>query len=1155
MLRIYYGRENVDKDRFLFDGVREALKALGQEAGREPGPSGGGPLPGPAAPPAGGLPAERVMLLVPDQYTLQAERDVFTWLQTEGMMDLEVLSPNRLAVRVLEETGGSRRPRIDRYGRHILLTKLLGEAAEQLTGFRGLESSHSFIDMTNDLISQLKQYGVTPEQLREITEAAEDGSLLKRKLTDLCLVYSRYQEAIQGHYLDTEDVAELFLTGIGRSRQIRETLFWVSGFDSFPPQMMEAMEKLLVHSCGLNLVLTAAPGREAEGEETLFALPERVLGQFAEMADRNGIARELRRIPDSYRIEAGREPRQKDAAILYLERAFYKSGGEAFPGPAPAVELCRAANFYAEAETVAARILELVREEGFRYRDVAVVCNDMEGRAAALKRVFQEYGIPVFLDRKRRLLHNPAVVYLSALFQIMEQGWQYEDVFRLVRTGFSPVSVPDSDLLENYVVQYRIKGNRWKKPFVYGAAEKGEEGMALLNRLRQTLAEPLEAFEKAFRRGKSVREKTRILYEYLRDEARLPEQLQEAIGRLEEEGEHETAEETAQVWASFVLLLDQMVELMGEEPIGVKEYGRLLQAGLEALEIGVLPPTADQVTVGTLQRSRTGPCKAVFLTGVNDGVLPAGPSGDDLLSEDEKNSLLERGIELCKSDGVRAMEETLAIYKILSKPSRYLWAGYSAADRDGKELRPSLLFERLRSLFPEVPVKKDVLNREEEQSLVASRNSTLRHLAAALRKAADGREPLSPLWKSVCNWYRETSGESLEMVERGLFFTVRQGELDKQLAERLYKKEEDRPLTVSPSQLERFSRCPFSHLVAYGLRPEERRIFQVTGRETGDVYHECLMRLSQRLTRPGQPLNGEGSPWMSLTREACRRQVAEILAEVAAEYKEGMLLSGGEERYRALRMEAVCGDAAWHMVRHVQQGAIKEVFFEKPFGAGRAGSFPPLEVKAAGEPVRIAGRIDRVDILDGDYVKIIDYKSGSEKFDLREVEGGWRLQLMLYLEAALRGLREARPAGVFYFGIAELMVDASACTPEDMQSRLGKELGKAFRLDGTLLDDPKLIQSIGGDFTGYSDILPVQRSASGAFSGNSPGRLLKEEDFEALRKGVNRTVDGLCRSLTEGCIDVRPKKTGELTACTYCQYKSICSFDLSFDGCTYDVVK
>ena len=1123
MLRIYYGREDIDKEKAMFDMIGQSLAELG---------SPGNP--------------SQILLLVPDQYTLQMERNAIAHLKVKGLMDLEVLSFSRLAGRVLNETGGSRRVPIDKHGRHMLLTKILNDEKENLSVFRGMDKSQSFISLANNLISEMKQHNSTPEDIRAALEELGDAGLLKRKLNDIALIFEGYEAHIRDKYIDTEDHLNFFISKIGKSAMVGNTEFWISGFDSFTPKSIKIIEELTLYSTGVNLVITSDNRPEDQG---LFRL---TMDMIRRLEDAVGSG-----WTEKHRLEG--PPSRRPSAIGHLEKNIFAYPYQSFSEGDGSLSFCRAANFYSEAETAAAFICKLVRDEGMRFRDIAVICNDMDERGAIIKRVFDEYGISYFMDQKRHALHNPAAVFVTALLDVIQSAWAYEDVFRLVKTGFSPLEAGDAEDLENYAIRYRIKGNRWKKDFRYGVKEYGEEEFKKLNESRDLLAEFISDYEESIKSAVTVREKTGVLLRFLKGTASLEQQLEDLCLELEDNSEFEAAMEVQQIWESLLDLLDQLIELVGDEAMSHEDYAAMLKTGFESIELGLIPTTIDQVVIGTMQRTRMGNIKALIVLGANDGILPADGLDAGLLNRDEKALLLGKDIQICKDDDYRSMEERLAIYKQLSRPEKYLHFSFSASDMEGKEIRPSIIFDKMKKLFPDIDIKKDIRNIEDPMALVDRPGSSLKHLAEALRKAESGEAELDPVWKAAYNWYSKKDDRDFSLLIRGLDFTNKVENLEDSLVSKIFGRQDSSTLRISPSRLEKFSRCPFAHFVHYGLVPQEKRLFEVAGREAGDVYHRCLMMLAESLTIKGMPLTCEDSPWMKLTEDECKARVAALMEEIASEYKEGMLSSGEEEKYRTDRMRGVCERAAWALVEHVRQGQINEVYFEEAFGSGGDKLFPPISITAGSREFFIEGKIDRVDVLPGDYVKIIDYKSGKERFDLKEALGGWRLQLMLYLKAVTDGMkalnREVKPAGVFYFEIADPMINAEEYEEDELKEKLSAEIRKQFKLDGVVLGSPAVIDNIAGEFSNFSDILPIRKNKDGIVSGTSEGRILTEDEFRDFQESMDGVITELCSSLAAGLTAIRPKKNKDQTACKYCDYKSICNFELSFDGCSYDVIK
>ncbi len=1101
MLHIYYGRENKNKDKFLFDSIKG-----------------------------------KTLLLVPDQFTLQAERDAFFYLGAKGLMDLEVVSVSRLGLKVLAETGGGKRPLIDKYGRHMLLTKILSENRDTLGIYRGQEKKQSFIEMINNFISELKQYGVDPAELEQIAEELDDQTFLKKKLQDVALIFRNYEEQLRGKYLDTEDYIDQYAEKICESEMVRNAQIWIYGFDSFTPKNLDVLRQLIKSAPQVHLIMTSSrEGRDCE----IFSLTQNLIRRFGEIAGEEKIAWEVEEIPDHYCFT------DKKEAISGLERELYAIPADPV-SDTEGITLVRAANFYSEAESAAEKVRCLVRDQGMAYRDLILICNDMEGRGAIIKRVFDQYGIDLFLDTKQNILHSPVSVFLLSLLEICGRGYGTESVFRLLKTGLTDLRWEIVEELENYARKYRIKGNRWKEPFSRGKSEYGEEELQRMEDGRQAFVSQIEPFREGFQKAGTVKEKVFVLYQNLTENFHIPQKLERMIAEQEEQGLLSAAAETAQVWGIVMDVLDQFVEIVGEETILAESFSDILRAGLESVEVGLLPPSADGLILGTMQRTRSSRVKGMLVLGANEGVLPASAAMDSILSEDEKRFLAEKKIEICKVDEVRIQEEKLAIYKNLSRPSECLWVSYSVSDGEGRELKPSQIFRKLEEIFPGLPVRQDIISSGKVWELIQARDAAREHLTAALRERMDGGT-LDPIWKETIHWYKENGG--LGNLRDGLFFTNRQEALSKKITEELYKREPIKELPVSPSRLERYSRCPFSHLIDYGLRPEEQRVFEIGGRELGDLYHTCLMEISSWLTEDSVPVNAPQSRWMTVSREECEQKVREILQKEAQQYREGLFSSGKEETYRTRRAAEICGEISWILIGHVRQGKIRSIAFEQEFGRER--EIPPIKVKTKQGEVLIEGKIDRVDLLQDGRVKIIDYKTGTEKFDLNEVKKGFRLQLMLYLRAAQSETR--RPAGVFYFLIREPSVSAEGIPVEQMEEKVELAVKRGCKMDGVMIDDPQVIEEIAGDFSGYSDIVPVRKTQKG-ISSTGTGTLMDEETFAELQRTVDEKLEEICEQLLSGDISIRPKRSGDVSACTWCKYKGICQFDPIFEDCGYETI-
>ena len=1151
MLNIFYGRENLDKEKFIYDNI-------------------------------GG----RALLVVPDQFTLETERELIAHSGAKALMDVEVLSLSRLGYRLLEELGGSKRTFIDKYGRHMILSSIAAEEREKLQVFKGLEEKNSFIELVNNFISEMKQFNCGADELAEIARSVPDGSYTQRKLEDLYLLYSEYEAAIRGKYTDSEDYIDLFLGKISRSELVAGNHIWIYGFDSFAPKALSVIGELMQYAADVNLVLTYDDKREARDAD-LFALAETVIRNFENLAERRSIEVRKRAIPKTYTAERADKIQFIEQELYALPARKYARGGQSInPAEGGASEaaadavasgeaagnadtasvaaagtdsltLVAAANLYNEAESAACYVLELVRDFGYRFSDIKVICNDQETRGPILKRVFKEYGIDLVSDTSKDILQSSIVQYITALMDVVVEKYRTDLMIKMLKSGFGDLTNDEITDLENYAIKYKIRGTMWKRPFVRGESEYGAEALVRMNAVREKALAFMPDLEAIFE-AETCGEFISGLYGFLYEKVKLPEKIADLTVLQTEQGRPDLAEETAQIWGKVIGIFDQMSEIMGEQKFRAAAFRDLFEAGISQVEIGILPPTKDGLMMGTMQRTRTGEMKALVVVGANEGVLPNEKPGSGLFGSDEKNLFKENGIELCKVDDVRFLEERMGIYRNLSKPRERLWISYSLSDAEGGPARPSGVFTKLAGLFGDTPVARDALNRQSDAELVGAGPAGLRHLTEALQAACEGR-PLAPHWHEALTWFKQNKPEALEPIRAGIAFTNKQEDLGREMTAALYmgniestREEALEPspeLSLSPSRLERYARCPFSHFVQYGLKPEERRIFEIAPREIGDIYHECLMEMSRHLTARGIAITDPASPWMTISREECRTFVEDVIAKKSGTYREGILEAGNEEKYRGRRITDICEKVCWAVIEQVRAGEILRSSFEAPFGRGRR--IPPIPVNLGeGRTAYIEGKIDRVDYLPGERVKIIDYKTGNENFSVAEVEAGYRLQLMLYLEASLE--RRMKPAGVFYFKISEPMVDASgaAIGPEEISDKIQK----SFKLNGVIVDDPNVIRNVAGDFSGISDVVPIRINKEGLISGTGKDNLLTDEEFESLREKVREKVTDICKSLAGGGIEIHPMKTAATSACAYCRYKGICRFDTIFEGCSYNII-
>ncbi len=1057
MLNLYYGRESLNKEAFLFSKIKENLESIRSRQTK----------------------AERVLLIVPAQFTLKAEEAAFSHIDAKGFFDLQIMSGNRLHQRIFQEVGQTGRIAVNTLGRAMLLRKIARDKKNEFGAFRNVAETPEFLSMAGDFIVQLKQNNLSPESLQEITTGTREEGILRKKLADMQRIYEAYQEAMEGKFTDSEDSLKAVCQRVPQSDYIKNAEIWFYDFYSFTQREIDFMGELMLHAVNLNVVLTKSEPEDADA--SLFAPSARSVKALTDRAERLGVLHRTSPVGQDFV-----RPKKPDA-LLHLEKELYAAPARPMAGSdaGKALRLVRASNPYTESETIAAQILSLVRDFQYSFDDIAVLTNDIEIRGSVLRRIFSLYDIPCFLDEKRTVLHNPLIETITSLLNIVSDNFRASDVLSFLKAGLVSLTCSannpeteaeketspetktgkeepaDLEEFENYVLQYHIKNDRFLKPFRYGEKVFGEGGMRRLEEIRSQLATLLLPFQEKFCGAASIKEKTGMLYYFLADTLKLPERLSAQALSLSQTGMTDAAEETQQMWNVVLGLMDQTVELIGEDEAEPAEYRDIVRNAFEDIKVGLLPQSQHKVLIGTVGRTHVPDVRALFLMGVNDRILPAKSAQEGILTEKELSLLQEQGYTLSKNETVKQEEEYMSIYRAFTKPSEALYVSYSVADIDGKEIRPSSLITTLRNMFPDLCEQPDIENAESQLDYIQGSQSTMTHLTSILRRLVSGEEKeISPLWKQCYNLLLESGDKRLAAIREGLFFTNQMSPLPQSVTEALYKRSDDQDYSFSPSRLERFAKCPFMHYVSYGLCPEPRKYFEISGGEIGDIYHECLMHLSRKLSeeakRAGVKITDPASPWMTMTREECDESIRSILSSIMDKNFDGLLRAGKEEEYRIKRVAEVTMEFAWNMIEHVRKGSIDEMLSEAGFGRGQASVLPPVVIELDGKQVLIEGKIDRVDILkpsqDTPYIKIIDYKSGKVELKKDEIENGLNLQLMLYLEGALQAKEGAKPAGIFYYHIDEpsLNVDFSQLTADIVSEDILKEMEQKYKTNNAL---------------------------------------------------------------------------------------------------------
>ncbi|WP_413302175.1 helicase-exonuclease AddAB subunit AddB [Bacillus sp. 1P10SD] len=1111
-----------------------------------------------------------IIYIVPDQMTFLSEYRLATDQKLGGMIRAQVFSFSRLAWRILQETGGISRVHLSNVGINMLIRKIIDEQKDQLKLFQRAADKTGFVQQVEQMIIEFKRYCISPEELIQAPKQAglvetSGSTALNDKLMDLEVIYQKFEEEIFGKYIDSEDYFRLLSEKISSSSYLKEAEIYIDGFYSFSPQEYRVLTELMKHCQRVSIALTTEHlSVQSEPDELdLFRLSSETCYSIYDLARAQGIEVEEPVILQE-------QKKWSHLSLRHLEGNFDARPANPFYGKTE-INICQAVNRRAEIEGIAREIRRLVREKGYRYRDIALLIRNGQDYHEIVEPVYEDYQIPYFIDQKRTMLNHPLIELIRSTLEVINTYWRYESIFRVIKTELiyplqeNPIKMREKmDRLENYVLAYGINGSKWTKKDrwsyrrirgleldVNGQTDAERKMEQELNELKLMVTAPLLRLSRRLKKSDNGRKLCEAIYLFL-EELDIPEKLEkwkieaEAKGNLVKMREHE------QVWNAVIDLLDQYVEILGDEPVPLKSFAAILESGFESLHFSLIPPALDQVLIGDLEKSRLMDIKVCFVVGVNEGVLPAKISEEGILSDEDREMLLSAGINVAPSSRTRLLDENFLAYKAFTAPAEELYVTYPLANDEGKALIASSYIKRIKDMFPEAKEHYYVsdpaeLPEESQLSFITNFTTTLSYLTSQLQ-LNKRNYPISNLWWDVYNYYLESPGkEKAKKVFSSLFYTNQTVQLSKQVADELYGD----TIQASVSRMELFNSCAFTHFVQHGLRLRERQIFRLEAPDIGELFHAAIKYISDTV-------NTQNISWAQLTKVQCEELSKEAVNAIAPKLQNEILLSSERHHYIKRKLEQIITRASLVLSEHAKVSGFSPIGLELGFGAN--AELPPLSFPLKnGKRMELAGRIDRVDQAksedDNVFLRVIDYKSSEKDVHLSDVYYGLSLQMITYLDIVMTYSKElvemeASPAGVLYFHVHNPLINSTKLLTMD---EIEAEIMKKFKMNGLLLSDQSVIKLMDQTLeSGDSHIISAGIKKDGNLTKRS--KVASMEHFNDLRDYVRTLYQKSGNAIVDGHVEISPYKQKDKKACTFCPYKSVCQIDEGIESSPYRVI-
>jgi len=1056
---------------------------------------------------------EGMVLLVPEQYSHEAEREMLRVCGDSLSLHAEVLSFTRMAHRVLRETGQGGKKFLDAGGRALCMALALDAVGSRLKVYSAARRQTAMQESLLSAIDELKSSCIPPEALEKCALGREDA--LGDKLRDMELIYSAYEAICRRSSLDPLDRLSLLADSFGKSSFAGCHIF-IDGFTDFTFHQRNIILSMLRSGCSLTVCLSCESINEGHD---IFEPSRRAALSLLRAAEEAGCESSLvitkKRPPEN--------PMEQLEANLFGFRAMELDA-------VGAVECFYAPSLTAECEAAAARCLSLVKEKGCRWRDIAIAVRGFEDYRAALENIFTRYGVPLFSARKSDIFEKPLPALIQSAFAAINGGWSYEDMFSYLKTGLVGLSPADCDRLENYVFLWSLRGSAWTREEDWRAHPEGYDGeytdetwqrLRHINALRRRVAAPLALLQEKGRAGTTAMEHCAALGDFF-EALQLPETLSHRAKKLKAEGMETLAAEYAQLWEMVLDALEQCAAVLGDMEMDFESFGKLFCLLLGKYSLGSIPLSADKVSAGDMDRMRRRSIKHLIVLGCDAGRVPSTEPGTGIFSDEDRAELLSAGIDIGDSPTDRLYREFALVYNCLTLPSESLFVSYCSADGEGGKAQPSFIISRLESIFSLSTRSIDL----------ASCRSLAPAPAMELAAAGDG-SALSAAAKA----YFTEKGREEELKRLQEAARLSRGRLSPQSVKALYGEK----LRLSASRIDKMASCPFSYFLQYGLKAKPRQAAEFAPPEMGTFMHYVLENVAREVSALGGFAEVPSETLDSLCDEYVKRYIHEKLDDFREKSPRFEYL------FRRLirNVRSVVGDMAAELAR----SDFKPLDFELDFGS--VSSLPPVELGEEDSKLVLTGIADRVDgyYHEGKlYVRVVDYKTGRKKFSLSDVWYGMGLQMLLYLFALSRSGwerygAEIVPAGVMYVPARDVLVSAGADISDEA---ILEEKLKSLRRSGLVLDDEKILRAM--EKSDEPVYIPVTVK-KGVYSGEG---LASAERLGLLSRHIDATLQDMAREMHTGCIAADPyyRSSGE-NACRFCDYASACHFGGEEDKIRY----
>ncbi len=1063
-----------------------------------------------------------VILIVPEQFTFETDKGILDTLGPVNSNKIDVLSFTRLADSVFEHYKIKYKETLSDQGRVLFMSLALESVQDKLEIYRKHINNPAFIQSMLLVVDELKQSSSDMSQVIDAVEKLETD-FLKKKMKELILICETYQAIVRVNNSDSGDSIENLGKLLKTKNYFSGKTVAIDGFTSFNGQILKVIEQILIQADDVYISITADGLNYNRSQNDVFAFTRRTANKIKSLAEKNCVSISKPIIIDE--SLTGYNKYSCDG-MRALEENFYKPNYQVFSGDTEFMNIYGASDPEDECGYVSRKIRQLMRQ-GYRCRDIAVIYRDKEKYETELKYAFRKYDIPVFDDARQPILNQPIMLYVSYILKICSDGINTENILLLLKTGLTGISQEDISFLENYVYMWSIDGSKWKQdwensPYAFDEHKKDDEKELLekLNGIRKQIVLPIEKL-KSDAKDKNAKEISTLIYEFLISMG-VDKNLQQLAFTLEDDGEYVLASEQQQMWDLLMEILNEIAVSMENVYPDLKKYQDFFRLSLSVKTLGRIPTGIDEVIVGSADKMRSRNIKITFVLGLNAGVFPQTKSGLGVITDRDRNALLKSGIELYDTNSIKSVEERFIVYNSLCFAKEKVFLSYSLMGDKNEKMLPSEVITMVKNIFPhcDETFKESV----KTEDYIEGETGTFELYASKLKESGFYSLNLGAYFKE--NERYKDKVKTLEKILLGKAYEIE----SKDIATELFGKN----MYLSASRIETYENCPFSYYCRYGIQANPRKKAVLDPSQSGTIVHSVLEKLVKKYSQ---------NFMKQVSEEECKQDIQQLLYEYADTNMGGIDNKNKRFAYQFNRLAKSIYVIMKRIFKEFENSEFLPCDFELEIG--KKSPIKPYNVKLNnGGNVEIFGYVDRVDKMEcenGNYIRVVDYKTGTKEMHLSDVLNGLNMQMLIYLMAIWKNSGtyygdNVIPAGVLYLPARFTSFKAERSNGKD---EIEHQIIKNGKMNGLLLDDTRTVLAM--DESGEGIFIPASIDSK---TGKVKGNVISLTQMKALSSRIDKIISNMAENLQDGKIWAYPVygKDHDKT-CEFCDYHSVCRFE------------